>query len=121
MTKRKIDKQAQGTGLGLSICRDIVEAADGEEALRLLKDNQFDLVFLDWNLPKADGLEVLKSIRAGRSTVPVIMVTVESERVQILKAIHAGASDYLIKPFAPDTLIQKLEKHCPARSAGRAQ
>lgn len=91
-----------------------VEAADGDEALALLKESEFDLVLLDWNMPSPDGLEVLKTIRALGLRIPIIMVTGEAERLHVLKAIHAGASDYLIKPFESGALREKVEKFCPS-------
>lgn len=87
------------------------EAADGVEALEAFKNGEFDLVLTDWNMPNKNGLDVIQGIREINQTVPIIMVTTEAEKSQVLKAIQAGVSDYLVKPFTADTLRQKLEKH----------
>ena len=91
---------------------EIIEATNGDEALDLLREKAFDLVLLDWDMPGPNGLEVLKTIRTLRPRLPVIMVTGEAERVHVLKAIHAGASDYLVKPFENGALRDKVEKFC---------
>ncbi len=96
---------------------EVVEAADGTEALqRLQNDGPFDLLLLDWDMPCTDGLEVLKAMRRQGCEVPVFMVTAKNERVDVLKAIHAGASDYLIKPFDSNALHHKVSKVCSAMS-----
>ncbi len=90
---------------------DVVEASDGVQALDLFNSDSFDLVLSDWNMPNMSGLELLKEIRATGSTVPVIMITTESEQGRVLEAIKAGASNYLVKPFEQDKLIDKLQKY----------
>jgi len=75
-------------------------ANDGERARELADQNDYDLVILDLNLPKADGLEVLKHIRAVRATLPVIALTSRSEIADRVKALDLGADDYVSKPFA---------------------
>ncbi len=90
---------------------DVTEAADGAEALEFFNAESFDLVLSDWNMPNMTGLELLKAIRATGSDTPVIMITTESEQTRVLEAIQAGASNYLVKPFDQDTLIDKLQKH----------
>ena len=90
---------------------DIVEAADGTEAVAMFKPGEFDMVLTDWNMPGLTGLEVLQQIRAQDPKVPVIMVTTEAEKSRVLQAIQAGVTDYLVKPFTADTLREKLEKH----------
>ena len=88
-----------------------VEAADGDEAVRLFKPGEFDLVLTDWNMPGKSGLEVIAEIRKQDEKIPIIMVTTESEKARVMEAIQAGVSDYLVKPFTADTLREKLEKH----------
>mgnify|MGYP000089839170 FL=1 len=88
-----------------------VEAADGVEAIEAFKNGEFDLVLTDWNMPNKNGLDVIIGIRELNKEVPIIMVTTEAEKSQVLKAIQAGVSDYLVKPFTADTLREKLEKH----------
>jgi two-component system chemotaxis response regulator CheY len=86
------------------------EAADGQAALNRLQDGmQFDLVLLDWNMPVLNGLETLKRIRArGLSEVKVLMVTTEAEHDYIVRALDAGADEYLMKPFEHEALDEKL-------------
>lgn len=86
------------------------EACDGEEAVHLFKQAPFDLVLTDWNMPKKNGLDVIREIRAINTSVPIIMVTTEAEKTRVVEAIQAGVSDYLVKPFTADTLREKLEK-----------
>jgi two-component system, chemotaxis family, chemotaxis protein CheY len=88
-----------------------VEVADGEEAIKMFKPGDFDLVLTDWNIPGKNGLEVIQEIRKQDAKVPIIMVTTESEKSRVMQAINAGVSDYLVKPFTADTLREKLEKH----------
>lgn len=86
------------------------EAADGEEAVTMFNQGEFDLVLTDWNMPGKNGLEVIQEIRKVNKEVPIIMVTTEAEKSRVLEAIQAGVSDYLVKPFTADTLRTKLEK-----------
>ncbi|TWU51942.1 response regulator [Rubripirellula reticaptiva] len=90
---------------------DVVEAADGAQALALFGEESFQLVLTDWNMPNMNGLELLKAIRSSGSTTPVIMITTESEQGRVLEAIQAGASNYLVKPFEQETLMDKLQKY----------
>ena len=88
-----------------------VEAGDGDEAVSLFSQGEFDLVLTDWNMPGKSGLEVIQEIRKADKDVPIIMVTTEAEKSRVMEAIQAGVSDYLVKPFTADTLREKLEKH----------
>lgn len=90
---------------------DVVEAADGAQALDAFGKNKFDVVLTDWNMPNKSGLELLKDIRAQGSAVPVILITTEAEKSRVLEAIQAGATDYLAKPFEQDVLRAKLDKY----------
>ncbi|MDY0167809.1 MAG: response regulator [Thermoguttaceae bacterium] len=96
--------------VSLTDVAETVEAADGTEALHLLREQHFGLVLLDWDMPGQNGVEILKALREQGCTTPVIMVTAKNERGNVLQAIHAGASDYLIKPFEPNILREKVEK-----------
>ncbi|TWT31474.1 response regulator [Blastopirellula retiformator] len=87
------------------------EAADGDEALKIFKPGDYDLVLTDWNMPGKNGLEVVQEIRKIDKDVKIMMVTTEAEKSRVLEAIQAGVSDYLVKPFTADTLREKLEKH----------
>jgi two-component system chemotaxis response regulator CheY len=86
------------------------EAADGQAGLdRLHGDHIFDLALLDWNMPVMNGLEMLKELRAeGFNGIKVMMVTTEAENDFILRALEAGADEYLMKPFDDDALKEKL-------------
>ena len=86
------------------------EAADGQAGLdRLHGDHDFDLALLDWNMPVMNGLEMLKDLRAeGFSGIKVMMVTTEAENDFILRALDAGADEYLMKPFDDEALNEKL-------------
>ena len=88
------------------------EAEDGAVALQKLNSAQFDFVVTDWNMPNMDGLEMLKSIRADPALckLPVLMVTAEAKKENIIAAAQAGASGYIVKPFTAATMSEKLEK-----------
>ncbi|MBU6489864.1 MAG: chemotaxis response regulator CheY [Burkholderiales bacterium] len=88
------------------------EAEDGAAGLSRLQGGGFDFVISDWNMPNMDGLEMLKRIRADASLshLPVLMVTAESKKENIIAAAQAGASGYVVKPFTAATLDEKLTK-----------
>lgn len=90
----------------------VEEAEDGQEALTKLKGGGFDFVVADWNMPNLDGMEMLKQIRADPdlSKLPVLMVTAEAKKENIIAAAQAGASGYVVKPFTAATLDEKLNK-----------
>lgn len=86
------------------------EAADGEAGLALLRNNScFDLALVDWHMPVMDGLEMVRRLRAeGCTQTRVVMVTTEADNDSILRALDAGADEYLMKPFDNDALGEKL-------------
>lgn len=88
------------------------EADDGTTALAELQKASFDLVITDWNMPGMPGIDLLKAIRADASmaSLPVLMVTAEAKREQIIEAAQAGVNGYVIKPFTAGTLNDKLNK-----------
>lgn len=88
------------------------EAEDGAMALAKLKSEKFDFVISDWNMPNMDGLSMLQAIRAdaGLKHLPVLMVTAEAKKENIIAAAQAGASGYVVKPFTAATLDEKLGK-----------
>ncbi|HID76731.1 MAG TPA: response regulator [Planctomycetaceae bacterium] len=88
-----------------------VEAADGNEAVAVFEPGHFDLVLTDWNMSGKSGLEVVREIRRQDPEMPIMMITTEAEKSQVVQAIQAGVSDYLIKPPTAETLREKLEKH----------
>ena len=95
--------------LGLN---NIHEADDGNTALPMLKNGDFDFVVTDWNMPGMQGIDLLKAIRADESLrhLPVLMVTAEAKREQIIEAAQAGVNGYIVKPFTAATLKEKLDK-----------
>ncbi|KLU14482.1 MULTISPECIES: chemotaxis response regulator CheY [Xenorhabdus] len=88
------------------------EAQDGAEALTKLRTAEFDFVISDWNMPNIDGLELLKTIRNEEklAALPVLMVTAEAKKENIIAAAQAGASGYVVKPFTAAILEEKLNK-----------
>ena len=91
-----------------------VEAATGAEALSALRKhgNSINLVVLDWNMPTMDGYEALVRIRANKDfgQVPVLMATSHGVQEDVVKAIKAGANDYLVKPYTPEALLAKIKR-----------
>ena len=90
----------------------IVEADDGSTALAVLKNDKVDLIISDWNMPKVSGLELLKAVRSDESMkdMPFLMVTAEGQKDNIVQAVQAGVSNYVVKPFTPETIQEKLEQ-----------
>ncbi|MDF7759609.1 chemotaxis response regulator CheY [Kosakonia cowanii] len=90
----------------------VEEAEDGLDALNKLRADTFDFVISDWNMPNMDGLQLLTEIRndANLKTMPVLMVTAEAKKENIIAAAQAGASGYVVKPFTAATLEEKLNK-----------
>ncbi|CAJ0735103.1 chemotaxis response regulator CheY [Ralstonia mannitolilytica] len=90
------------------------EAEDGAAGLAKVKEGRFDFVISDWNMPNMDGLQMLQNIRADAnpsiSKLPVLMVTAEAKKENIIAAAQAGASGYVVKPFTAATLDEKLGK-----------
>ncbi|PSJ44576.1 chemotaxis protein CheY [Zobellella taiwanensis] len=88
------------------------EADDGLTALPMLKNGDFDFVVTDWNMPGMQGIDLLRAIRADDKLkhLPVLMVTAEAKREQIITAAQAGVNGYVVKPFTAATLKEKLEK-----------
>ena len=90
----------------------IQEADDGSTALPMLKDGDFEFVVTDWNMPGMQGIDLLKAIRADANLahIPVLMVTAEAKKEQIVMAAQAGVNGYIVKPFTAATLKTKLDK-----------
>lgn len=104
----------------------IEEAEDGKTAMAKLIEahssgNPYGFVFCDWNMPEMTGIEVLEACRSTPefATLPIVMVTAEAEQESVVRAIRAGASDYVVKPIAPDVLERKVNKIL-SKMAGRA-
>jgi len=90
----------------------VEEAEDGQEALSKLAGGGFEFVVSDWNMPNLNGLDMLKQIRADAAmkSLPVLMVTAEAKKDNIVAAAQAGANGYIVKPFTAATLEEKLNK-----------
>lgn len=88
------------------------EADDGQTALPMLKTGDFDFLVTDWNMPGMSGIDLLKEVRADSklSSLPVLMVTAEAKRDQIIEAAQAGVNGYVVKPFTAQVLKEKIDK-----------
>ncbi len=88
------------------------EADDGSTALPMLKGSDFDFLVTDWNMPGMTGIDLLKAVRADEKlqSLPVLMVTAEAKREQIIEAAQAGVNGYVVKPFTAQALKEKIEK-----------
>jgi two-component system chemotaxis response regulator CheY len=102
----------KNTFSSLNIPCQYLEAGDGEEALRQLENNKTDLVLLDWNMPKLSGIDFLRKVRAMEKykDLPVIMVTSEAARLNVVEALKAGATDYIMKPVSEKVFMEKIAK-----------
>lgn len=107
-TMRRIVKNLL-TELGFT---NISEADDGKTALPILEQGGIDFLVTDWNMPGMAGIDLLKAVRANTelSSLPVLMVTAEAKREQIMEAAQAGVNGYVVKPFTADTLREKVDK-----------
>ncbi len=107
-TMRRIIKNLMGD-LGYANTH---EADDGSTALPVLKSGSFDFLITDWNMPKMQGIDLLKAVRADPliASLPVLLVTAEARREQIVAAAEAGVNGYIVKPFTAQTLKEKIEK-----------
>jgi two-component system chemotaxis response regulator CheY len=96
----------------------VTEADDGNTALPLLQNGSFDFLITDWNMPGMAGLDLLKAVRANDKLkkMPVLMLTAEAKREQIVEAAQAGVSGYVIKPFTAQTLKEKIDKILESRA-----
>jgi two-component system chemotaxis response regulator CheY len=108
-TMRKIvSKALQGFGM-----KNIKEASDGVDAWAKMEAEQppFELIISDWNMPNMTGIDLLKKVRADArfAKIPFILLTAESEASQVKEAVVAGVTNYIVKPFTPETLKAKLE------------
>jgi len=92
--------------------KNITEAEDGVSALSILKSQKIDFIISDWNMPNMNGLEFLKAVRADSelSSLPFLMVTAEGLKENVVLAIKAGVSGYIVKPFTAEVLSEKIEK-----------
>ncbi|HUB24773.1 MAG TPA: response regulator [Tepidisphaeraceae bacterium] len=104
---RTIQKQILA-GLGAA---EFVEAADGVEALKQIAAvGAFQLILIDWNMPNMDGITLVNRIRETDKSTPLMMITTEAEKSKIMEAIKAGVNNYALKPFTPDSLMEKVKQ-----------
>ena len=105
-TMRRIVKTLL-TNLGF---HNIDEAEDGKVAFSKLQNKKFDFIVSDWNMPNMMGIDLLRAVRADDSMkeIPFLMVTAESNKENVLEAVQAGVSNYIVKPFTQDTMEEKL-------------
>ena len=107
-TMRRIIKNTLGR-LGH---KDLLEAEDGQVAWNVMKENEdIDILVTDWNMPVMNGLELVKKVRAEEkyADLPIIMITTEGGKTEVITALKAGVNNYIVKPFTPQVLQEKLE------------
>ena len=120
-----VDDFATMRGIIKNLLRDlgftnVAEADDGQTALPVLRSGSFDFLITDWNMPNVTGLDLLKAVRgdARLAKLPVLLVTAEAKRDQIVEAAQAGVNGYVIKPFTANTLKEKIDKIFERIAAG---
>ncbi len=106
-TMRRIIKNTLGR-LGH---KEVEEAENGAEAWKKLEEKNFDVLITDWNMPEMNGLELVKKVRSNEKyeDMPIIMVTTEGGKAEVITALKAGVNNYIVKPFTPQVLKEKLE------------
>ena len=92
--------------------KDVTEAEGGREAIPILEGGSFDLLITDWNMPDMAGIDLVKHVRSNDkfNGMPILMVTAEAKREQVVEAVGAGVNGYVVKPFTPAGLKEKLDK-----------
>ncbi len=90
---------------------DFDEAEDGVKAWKILSENQYDIILTDWNMPNMNGLELVKKVRAegNHQKTPIIMITTEGGKGEVITALKAGVNNYIVKPFSAEILKEKLD------------
>lgn len=108
-TMRNIQKKTLTEAMGATAV-EFAEAADGVEALKVIAENPsgFDAILVDWNMPNMDGITLVRNVRTTDTKTPLIMVTTEAEKSRVMDAIKAGVNNYVIKPFTPEGLVEKI-------------
>lgn len=89
---------------------EITEASDGLEALSQIAADRPDLMLVDWNMPNMDGVTLVRKVRETDREMPIIMCTTESEKTRVIEAVKAGVNNYVVKPFTPETLKEKISQ-----------
>jgi two-component system chemotaxis response regulator CheY len=94
---------------------DVMEAADGQKALDVMRRTKFDLIITDINMPIMDGITLIKNVRTGSDHrgVPILILTTESDDAKKAAGKSAGATGWLVKPFSPDKLVELVNRVCP--------
>lgn len=85
----------------------IVEAGNGAEGLENLEG--IDLILTDWNMPVMDGLTFVKEVRKNGSKTPIVMITTEGTKTEVMEALKSGVNNYIVKPFTPETFVEKIK------------
>ena len=92
--------------------KDVTKAINGEEAFEAYTlasfDKPFDIIITDWNMPVMNGLEFVKKVRVVNKEIPIVMVTTEGGKMSVLEALRAGVNNYIVKPFTPQVLKEKI-------------
>jgi len=96
--------------LGQAGITEVGEAADGQLAVTAAGGGEYGLILMDWNMPNMLGIDAVKAIRAAGQTMPIIMVTTEAEKLRVIEALKAGANNYIVKPFKPETVAVKVQE-----------
>ena len=96
----------------LKINSNFLDAENGKKAFQLLETNKVNIVFLDWNMPEMDGMEFLKKVRAmpDYKDLPIVMVTSESAKYNVVEALQNGATDYIVKPIREKIFMEKISE-----------
>lgn len=92
---------------------DIVEAEDGKDAFAKLYTDKFDFIITDWNMPNMNGLELTKAVRSGEeqfNSLPILMVTTRGMKEDVMEALQARVNNYVVKPFTPPVLKEKIDQ-----------
>lgn len=91
--------------------QDIVEAGNGREGIDKVGEGPLDLIITDWNMPEMNGVEFIRTLRSmdGKQQLPVLMVTTNAAKDDIVEALRAGVNNYVVKPFTPDTIKEKID------------
>ena len=87
----------------------MVEGENGKSGLEKLGQGGVEMIITDWNMPEMDGLEFVKTVRGQNAAIPILMVTTNAAKEDIVEALQAGVNNYVVKPFTPETLKEKIE------------
>lgn len=113
-TMRNIQKKALSVLPGATFA----EAGDGLEALAVIAQGvKFDVMLVDWNMPNMNGIDLVAKVRTTDRATTIIMVTTEAEKSRVLDAIRAGANNYMLKPFTPEALLEKIQTTLAKKAA----